>query len=222
MPGGTEIEETYRALFDGSAEPTARQIRSYCGYVSRAHSWYKKLPLVRPGEPFFLHLNPHVHECFVKGDEGRPGGWRELVRAPFGSSGMTHIVVDADLSEQPMGLDYYAKGWTTVEYHEALHRWTFANFGGPGQDRVSAISQATGRVAVNGDLGEDIVVPAEVLARGLVYLRGTVSPDLGPMEGTYNDLRRVGAAPDPDEDRAAQFDEMTAAMERVAEWVYQR
>lgn len=221
MNGGTEVDETYRALFVRMPPPTSEQIRNFCGYVSRKHSWYKKLPLLPPGEPFFLFLNPHVHEYFVSGDERRPGAWTRLVSAPFGTSGLTHIVVDADLAQRPIGLDYHAKGLTTVGYREAFHRWTFSNFGGPGQDRSAAIAQATGRVTADGDLGEYVVVPVPVLERGFVHLRGTVSPGLGPMERDYDDLRRDRGAPDPAEDRATQFEEMTVAMQRVVDWVYE-
>lgn len=42
MNGGTEVDETYRALFVRFSPPTSEQIRNFCGYVCRKHSWYKK------------------------------------------------------------------------------------------------------------------------------------------------------------------------------------
>jgi len=221
MSGGISVEGGYRDLFADVLPPTAEQVRNFCGFVARAHSWYKKLPLVPPGEPFFLYLNPHVHECFVTLEPGQPGAWRAIVREPFaGRPGLSWFRVAADLDEQPMGLNYYAKGLTTVDYRERLHRWTFSNFGRPGQDRESAVRHATGRVEADDDLGHGVAVPTAVLELGLVYLRGTVSPTLGPMEDEYEELRRDAGAPQHEDDRDAQFQEMTTAMEHVITWIY--
>ena len=39
--------------------PSEEQIRDFVDYVACAHSWYKHLPLVPPGRPFYLFLDPN-------------------------------------------------------------------------------------------------------------------------------------------------------------------
>ena len=63
-------------------------------------------------------------------------------------------------------------------------------------------------------------MPFALLNIGLVYLRATISGDLGPMEEDYDRLREEHGLPDPLDDQRAQLDELAAAMRRVSEHVY--
>ena len=56
--------------------PTAGQIDAFVQHVSAAHSWYKHLPLLPPGTPFFFYLNPNAgRETVVVADTLRYRGY---------------------------------------------------------------------------------------------------------------------------------------------------
>jgi len=40
--------------------PSPEQVKSFVDYVARAHSWYKHLPLIPPGTPFYFFLDPNA------------------------------------------------------------------------------------------------------------------------------------------------------------------
>jgi hypothetical protein len=71
------------------------------------------------------------------------------------------------------------------------------------------------------DAGVDLVVPPEVLDLGLVYLRATVSPRLGPEAARFEAFRRESGGPSAADDRASQLRELLHAMRRVVGWVYE-
>jgi hypothetical protein len=48
----------YRELLAGVPEPSLEQIEAFARFVSTAHSWYKHLPLLPPGVPMTLFLDP--------------------------------------------------------------------------------------------------------------------------------------------------------------------
>jgi hypothetical protein len=73
---------------------------------------------------------------------------------------------------------------------------------------------------VAGDDVQPIPVPEELLDLGLVYLRATISGQLGPSADEYERLRETHGLPDPDEDQAAQLVQLEAAMRRVAAHIY--
>ena len=49
---------TYKSLCAGLVRPTADQIDNFVQHVCEAHSWYKHLPFLPPGKPFFFYLSP--------------------------------------------------------------------------------------------------------------------------------------------------------------------
>ncbi len=50
----------YVDLLSDLPVPTTEQIKDFADYVSGAHSWYKHLPAVPPGAPFFFYLDPNA------------------------------------------------------------------------------------------------------------------------------------------------------------------
>jgi hypothetical protein len=48
----------YRKVVRKLSRPTSVQIENFVQYVSKAHSWYKHLPLLPPGVPFVFYLDP--------------------------------------------------------------------------------------------------------------------------------------------------------------------
>ncbi len=59
----------YRGAVSGLPRPTAEQIESFARFVSEAHSWYKHLPLLRPGVTFRFFVDPlSGHDCILRPD----------------------------------------------------------------------------------------------------------------------------------------------------------
>jgi hypothetical protein len=59
----------YRRYVAGLPRPSERQINDYVAFVSNAHSWYKHLPYLPPGEPFHFFLDPFSgYDCLIRDD----------------------------------------------------------------------------------------------------------------------------------------------------------
>ncbi len=207
-----------------SPRPSERHMRSFARFVSEDHSWYKKLPFGGEGEPFFLYLSPHVHEAAIETvDGGR--AWRAIVRDGKRESIFASYAIDlrdGDVPpDLPMSVDHYAENMTTVDRHKYFGRWNYWNFGRPDQPRANALASAAAGLRVPDDAGVDLVVPPEVLDLGLVYLRATVSPRLGPEAARFEAFRRESGGPSAADDRASQLRELLHAMRRVVGWVYE-
>jgi hypothetical protein len=48
----------YRGYVGELPRPSEGQIEGYVQFVSQAHSWYKHLPLLPPGQPFHSFVDP--------------------------------------------------------------------------------------------------------------------------------------------------------------------
>ncbi len=61
---GAELPEmdlaAYRHWIRGVSRPTPAQIETFADYVAGARSWYKHLPLTRPGVPVQFYIDPHA------------------------------------------------------------------------------------------------------------------------------------------------------------------
>ncbi|MBN1511066.1 MAG: hypothetical protein JXB13_03555 [Phycisphaerae bacterium] len=51
--------------------PTAQQIQDFASFVSEAKSWYKHLPLLPPGEPFWFFIDPWAGLDRILGRRGQ-------------------------------------------------------------------------------------------------------------------------------------------------------
>lgn len=217
---GDRYRDWVRAMVE---RPTEDQMRAFAAWLSDDHSWYKHLPLVGAGEPFVLYLAPHLHQVWVERDEG-PGCFRNIVDKPdstwFGDR-LTIDVRDGDQQPDFLGsVTQGAGGLTTEQVWTRMSRFSYWNFGRPSQPAGEVVASARAGLRVEGDDGEPMSVPEAGLWRGLVYLRGTVSPILGPVEEEYEELRRERALPSHEEDRAAQLDTIAAAAAAFTSWVY--
>lgn len=204
--------------------PTKDQCRAYALRVSGHHSWYKHLPLVEPGEPFLLFLHPHAHEVHVEREDS-VGAWRPFVRDGVNRRGWPLLTLDLQLGDgaDDMMLSLasrYAEGMTTEEFRSRYGCWSYWNHGRPGQPVEQVLADAAARLRVLDSGGQAIPVPPDVLVASLVYLRGTVSPALGPAEQEYETLRAEDGLPSHEEEREDQLRALEAAMERVLELVY--
>jgi hypothetical protein len=217
--------DPYRQLVrDEIPRPTAEQCRAYALRVSGHHSWYKHLPLVEPGEPFLLFLHPHAHQVHVEREDS-VGAWRPFVRGGVNRRGWPLFTLDlqpGDVADD-MVLSLasrYAEGMTTVEFRSRYGCWSYWNHGRPGQPVEQVLAAAAAGLRVLDSVGQAVSVPPDVLAASLVYLRGTVSPALGPAEDEYEALRAERGLPSHEEEREDQLRALEAAMERVVELVY--
>lgn len=203
--------------------PTETQMRGFALFLSDDHSWYKKLPLHGPGEPFFCYINPHMHQIYVNSAEGL-GGWRDFVHNEATTWLGDRLRVDlqrADVDpELRQSVTQIAGGRTTADAWSARSRFSYWNFGSPGQPRAEAVSQAEAQLRVLDDDGNPVGIPRTGLSAGLVYLRGTVSPRLGPEEETYESLRALYDLPAHRDDRLAQIGRIVSALEAFTDWVY--
>lgn len=81
----------------------------------------------------------------------------------------------------------------------------------PAAQRRSRLDAAAS-LRTRDDHGDEFAIPADILDRGLAYLRATVSGRMGPMEEEYERLRGERSLPSASEDLATQINEMIAAM----------
>lgn len=204
--------------------PTTEQCTAYAQRVSGHHSWYKHLPLVEPGEPFLLYLHPHAHEVHVDREDSA-GAWRPFVRGDVNSRGWPVFTLDlqpGDLADEMLLslASRYAEGLTTEEFRSRYGCRSYWNHGRPGQPVEQVLEEAAVRLRVLHNDGQAVPVAPDVLVASLVYLRGTVSPVLGPSEEEYETLRAERGLPSHQEEREDQLRALEAAMERVLELVY--
>ncbi|MDP1793391.1 MAG: hypothetical protein Q8K63_04555, partial [Acidimicrobiales bacterium] len=158
------------------------------------------------GEPFFVYLNPHVHEKAVDRTDGTTA-WRAIL-ADRTTTAFRRFSVDlhpGDIEPDSPPLHYTSRGVSTAEYQQRFGFWSYWNHGPPDQPRVDALRASAARLRVGDDACDAIPVPEPALDLGMVYLRATINP----MGGN-------------DADRLAQIDELRAAMQRVVAWVYER
>lgn len=61
----------YRETLSRVERPTNEQMLAFAEYVASAHSWYKHLPLIPPGDPFVFYLDPQAGMDLVVLEDGR-------------------------------------------------------------------------------------------------------------------------------------------------------
>jgi hypothetical protein len=212
----------YRAITAPLPRSTMRQRRAFTTYLANDHSWYKKLPLHGPGEPFVIFLDPHVHMSWRDSGEGDGElAWRKVIAVEDARHARGRDLRIEGRPEPEPGLSQQAKGRTTDERVADLGHWTYWNYGDPGQPREEAVAAAARAVRVRRPDGVPVAVPSEVLRLGLVYLRATISGHLGPREEEYRRLQTELGLPDPEDDCRAQRTLILQAMEAVTAWVHE-
>lgn len=212
-----------RWVRDSIERPTEQQMSTFARRLSDHHSWYKHLPLHGTGEPFIIYLAPHIHQAWVEREDG-PGGWRSIVANPEQTWIGDRLKVDlrdGDVLPEGFGpVTQEADGLSTEQVWTSMHRFSYWNVGRPSEPASETIARAAAQLRVSGDDGESIAIPEAGLWRGLVHLRGTISPSLGPFEERYEVLRQEHHLPTHEDDRRAQLQAIVAAASAVSAWVY--
>lgn len=215
--------ERYLAAIRATPRPSSEQMRAFAWFVAGAHSWYKRLPLMGVGEPFFLYFDVAPHAACIEREDGS-NVYRDVIRE-VGPRGFYECRIDlrpGDVDPGETGpLHYLFGGLGTPEYRERFGGWTYWNFGPPEQPRREALADAAGRLRVRDFDTKEMPVPPEILDLGLVYLRATISGELGPAEEEYRELQAEHELPDPLDDQAQQVEMMMSAMEEVTSRIFE-
>jgi len=222
------LDQHYREMVRRIPRPTTKQIHDFADWVSNDHSWYKHLPLEPPGEAFFFYVNPHIMQAPRYDAEDRVI-WKDVVsfnrpegidpnRLPLRYS--RRFKIDGDADDQEVW-EYDVRGMSADQQRKQFAHLDYWNRSYPDQHREEAIAYAAEQCTVFDDDATNLSVPISVLERGLVYLRGTMSPILGGnAEKEYEDARRRLSLPDHRQDRATQLRQIRQTINAVIAWVY--
>ena len=149
----------YRELLAGVPEPSREQIEAFARFVSTAHSWYKHLPLLPPGVPMTLFLDPGAGAQLIVDKRGRI---RQVKRRKHG---------------------FHYSWLRTAEYRDRFGHAAFAR--GAGTGTVVSLMRAEGSQLIPSDdrlaifhpgRGELLALPDEVLEAGVAQVSGVVHP----------------------------------------------
>ena len=149
----------YRELLAGVPEPSREQIEAFARFVSTAHSWYKHLPLLPPGVPMTLFLDPGAGAQLIVDRRGRI---RQVNRRKHG---------------------FHYSWLRTAEYRDRFGHAAFAR--SPGTGTVVSLMRAEGSQLIPSDdkpaifdpgRGELLALPDEVLEAGVAQVSGVVHP----------------------------------------------
>lgn len=208
--------------------PSDAQCAAFAGEIAGDHSWYKHLPLMAPGEPFFVYPNPYG--CSVRLlDEERdplwPSPFRDVIDNPeatwLGDQLRIDLRPDDRLGPRVPSVTQAFKGQRSADLRADYGCWAYWNHGRPEDSRADHVAQAEVSLRAWGDDGEPIRVPIDLLEAGLVYLTGTVSGFLGGgKDDEYAALAAAFDLPPAEDERRRQFDELIKAMHRVRDLVW--
>jgi hypothetical protein len=143
----------YRILVKSLPRPTILQMQQFAVFVSNAHSWYKHLPYLPPGLPFYFFLDP--------------AAGMQLAVKPQGS-------VDA-ISRTKSGFHY---SWLpTAEYRDrfgylAYSRITGTNFSSRSDDGTWLISSDVGSSVYDLTAHRLCQLPTQVRRVGRAFVSG--------------------------------------------------
>ena len=210
-------------------QPTDEQISRFIGYIVNSHSWYKKLPLLPPGEPFYLYLSPHVHQVSIANDDATISYWRDIIEeAPvdedrmFPKYAVDYREGDEPLSDGEVFLGTWAKNMTSQQRRERYGHWLYWNPGTGRGERLDDVDFGVQELYVVGDTvaldadGEPVDrvhVPTELVEKGLVYLTATVSGTLlQAREDEYSAYRAAFDVPSIEDAQCQQVKAIKEAL----------
>jgi len=155
--------KAYRKTAGALPRPSKKQIAGFVEFVSSAHSWYKHLPLLPPGVPFQVFLNPHV-AC-------------DMSMRPTGEI--------AYRSRKTRGFHY--SEWPTSEYLEKCGYLDYRScervgtivrpvVGPPTEENIAAqISAAIDLETRSAELPQEILLAGTVALTGIIHQRACMS-----------------------------------------------
>jgi hypothetical protein len=144
----------YRSIVAGLPAPTVPQMEGFARFVCEAHSWYKGLPLYRPGTRFCVFVDPFAGYDRVS------------------SAGELRFAV-----REKQGFHYSAI--TTREYHERFGHLAYSWVAGKDAERAAAghgRSPGNDIAAVANKHGRLRLLPPEIIRAGTVRLTAAVHP----------------------------------------------
>jgi|CXWL01.1.fsa_nt_gi hypothetical protein len=162
----------YISLTSSLPIPTVEQMEDFTRFVSKAHSWYKHLPLLMPGVPLYFFLDPTA-------------GMQRIVRSD-GSLTVSERV--------ETGLHY---SWIpTVEYRSRFGYLAFSKTAGSSVSLVGSsgetfISSDDGALIYDSDGGHLCRLPHEVLEAGTACVSGVIHSLAADAQIWIHQLRRT-------------------------------
>jgi hypothetical protein len=144
----------YRSATEELEPPTEAQIEQFIEYVAGAHSWYKHLPMLPPGKPFFFYLDPHsgMDVCNLTSGDGEFRERRDTDETKFHYTWMT----TEEYRTRFGCLEYTADAGTTfvVDGRKSNH------------DHLSS--------SITDTRGEEVRIPPQVFEVGVVNVPGLI------------------------------------------------
>ena len=165
---------TYKELVSSLPVPTPLQMEQFAEYVSRAHSWYKHIPLLPPGLPFQFYLDP--------------GAGMELEQRP-----------DGKLKASPRLKHGFHYSWIpTDQYRERFGDLAFSQSSGPAVFSLDGTGARTippdiDCMVFDPNLGFQRPVPVDIYQAGRALVSGIIHP-----AGTSESLLHWAIEANPD------------------------
>lgn len=183
--------DPYLELVTGLPRAAPEQARDFAEYVSDAHSWYKHLPLMPPGEPFFFFLDPNAGRVLTQTANGamihhdRLEGWQK----------------------------FHYNEMTTAEYRRRFGFWQY-HCGRGSRFMTGSASRGwdinSTRLEVVDARGGHVAVPQDIMNAGACFLTALVHKhDFGwPVEEWERMVKRYKAwrAENPSDPQACYYE----------------
>ncbi len=144
----------YGELLAGVPTPSLEQLRVFAQYVGRAHSWYKHLRLIPPGQPMTFFLDPAAGARRIIGRDGR----LRLDESP--------LEPDCDPTAD------YRRDFGYAAYSRGPESGTIVSF--IGSDFSQNVPSDTDAVVFDRSRGELVALPDDVLEAGTAFVSGSV------------------------------------------------
>jgi hypothetical protein len=113
--------DDYLKLVSGLPLPTVEQTQAFADHVSRAHSWYKHLPVIPPGHAFLFFLDPQAGRSVQ--EYGEAGSPVRLASVPKGVH-RSHTTIK-DIKDQSQCGHYSMK--PTCDYLAQFGHWNYSH-----------------------------------------------------------------------------------------------
>jgi len=178
VPEQCQTIEIYRKTAGVLPRPSENQIDDFIQFVSSAHSWYKHLPLVAPGVPFYFFLNPHA-ACDVTVNFRREVEYRRREKRGF------------HYSEWPTSEYLKQCGYLDYQCAEAVGMLVLPVNGPPTTENLLAqLRERTDAESRAAALPEEILLASTINLTGIIHPYAA-SPRLWHWRSKQIDLEKV-------------------------------
>jgi len=153
---GTCMSDDYREAIRHLPRTTLAQAERFALHVSRAHSWYKHLP-IRPKVPFVFYLDP--------------GAGMNLVQTRTGETALVEITDEKSR--------FHYTWQTTVNYRRRFGHWNYQSNHAPTlmfQEAGGVVNTAGKGLTILTESGDWVFVPPDLVEAGMALVNAFVHP----------------------------------------------